>query len=100
MKTAFFDQNTDHKLFSAVLAQYDTIKKDSSYLFRFSQTADLSQFNRKYDFLIYHTFNQDMSHINDSLLSEVQNNTGLINHTEEFEQNMAYCQSHLSTLIM
>ena len=75
----------------------DTIKKDSSYLFRFSQTADLSQFNRKYDFLIYHTFNQDMSHINDSLLSEVQNNTGLINHTEEFEQNMAYCQSHSSS---
>ncbi|MEQ8908506.1 MAG: T9SS type A sorting domain-containing protein, partial [Vicingaceae bacterium] len=76
----------------------DTIKKDSSYLFQFSQTVDLSQYNRNYNFQIYHSYDQDLNQSNDTLRSQVQNLTGTINFSEDFEDNLSFCQSHSSNL--
>ncbi|MEQ8908960.1 MAG: T9SS type A sorting domain-containing protein, partial [Vicingaceae bacterium] len=69
----------------------DTIFKDSSYLFQFSQTVDLSQYNRTYDFLIYGSLQGDLIHTNDSLQNRIYNYTQTVNNLEDFEQVTTTC---------
>ncbi|MEQ8908948.1 MAG: T9SS type A sorting domain-containing protein, partial [Vicingaceae bacterium] len=72
----------------------DTIHKDSSYLFHFSQTVDLSQYNRNYAFLIYSTLNADAVGFNDTLRESISNFTQTVNQLQDFEKADTICHSN------
>ncbi|MEQ8910193.1 MAG: T9SS type A sorting domain-containing protein, partial [Vicingaceae bacterium] len=69
----------------------DTIHNDSSFLFHFSQTADLSQYSRAYNFLTFATFPKDSINRSNTLHSQIFNYTKTVNQLEGFEQADAVC---------
>ena len=78
----------------------DTLKSDSSALFVFSQTADLSTAGQTYNLLLYASLADDARGSNDSIQTQVINQSANFNRspriTEDFESVSTICHNDLS----